>query len=184
MAPYLMVEQDAVDCKHGVGFAVVYGRPKCKLLRNGVRGPRIKRRRLLLGHLLHQAVQLAGRRLSGGQARGQACSQACSQACGQGARPGKTCMCPAVHTSEWRSTTSRFPGRPHRLCTHSFQRTLGMGRQHPPGISKNMYTRMCTSACVRPHVYVRTRTHRLTFHVALRSQVIHLVRARSRDNGA
>jgi hypothetical protein len=57
---HLVVEQDAIDGKHVVGLPVVDRDPERKLLCDGVRGPGVEGRGLLLGHLLHQAVQLAG----------------------------------------------------------------------------------------------------------------------------
>mmetsp|Transcript_139531 Transcript_139531/g.339000 ORF Transcript_139531/g.339000 Transcript_139531/m.339000 type:complete len:359 (+) Transcript_139531:274-1350(+) len=57
----LVVEQDAVAREHAVGLAVVNHRPVRHQLRDRVRRPRVKRRRLALRNLAHLAVELRRR---------------------------------------------------------------------------------------------------------------------------
>ena len=59
----LVVEQDAVRGVHAVGFAIVHRDPVAVQLGDGIGAARIERRRLLLRHLLHEAVELRRRGL-------------------------------------------------------------------------------------------------------------------------
>ena len=56
----LVVEEDAVGGKHAVALAVVLHDPEAVLLGHAVGRARVKRRRLLLRHLLHLAEELGG----------------------------------------------------------------------------------------------------------------------------
>ena len=59
----LMIEQDTVGRMHMIRLPIIHRNPITIQLRDSIRAPRIERCRLLLGYLLHQAIQLGSRRL-------------------------------------------------------------------------------------------------------------------------
>lgn len=58
-----MVEQDAVDGEHAVGFPVVFRDPEAVLLGDAIRGARIERGGFLLRDFLHQPEEFGRGRL-------------------------------------------------------------------------------------------------------------------------